>query len=312
MSDGPLVAAIVGKGRSGSSLIDTLLDQVPGITATGELWHRWGGKPLEAARCGCGALVGDCAMWAPALAEARAQTALQIGTPVAPETIFDWEREVHRWSRVPRLLATTMGEVERWPALHALRTFAGALYRVLAARTGASVVVDSSKWPATVTALGFVPELRLRVIQLVRDPRAVAYSWRRVQDLVPGDAAMPRFGAAFSSASWVVRNHVAARARVRAGADGMLLHYESLATDPRATLARLLALLGREAPIPVQDDGTARLEANHTVGGNPARFRTGSIRIRPDDEWRTDQRPLDRAVVTWLTRPWLARYGYRA
>jgi hypothetical protein len=245
------------------------------------------------------------------LAAARDKAARRLGRPVDPATVFAWEGAVHRWPRVPRLLRARAATVDRWPALHGLATFAAALYEALAEQTGAAVIVDSSKWPATVTALGLVPDLPVRVLQLVRDPRAVAFSWQRVRDFGPGGAPMPRYGLGFSAASWVASNAVAERVRRRQAAAGMLLTYETLAAEPAATLARLLAFVGKDdAAPPVAVDGTATVASNHTVGGNPVRFRTGPIRIAPDDEWRTAQPKLAAALVGVLTAPWRRRYGY--
>lgn len=53
-----------------------------------------------------------------------------------------------------------------------------------------------------------------------------------------------------------------------------------------------------------------RLNVNHSAAGNPSRFRTGTVAVRPDDEWRTGQRASDRLITTGLTMPFLRRYGY--
>ena len=48
----------------------------------------------------------------------------------------------------------------------------------------------------------------------------------------------------------------------------------------------------------------------HTVSGNPGRFRTGEVALRPDDRWRQEQRIGPRLTVTALALPLLHRYGY--
>ena len=53
------------------------------------------------------------------------------------------------------------------------------------------------------------------------------------------------------------------------------------------------------------DDGV-----DHTAGGNPSRFETGSVDIRPDDDWRYQMPGRRRPYVTALTWPLLVRYGY--
>jgi hypothetical protein len=52
------------------------------------------------------------------------------------------------------------------------------------------------------------------------------------------------------------------------------------------------------------------LSPSHTVAGNPMRFRTGPTQLRRDDAWRTELPRGRRRLVTALTAPLLARYGY--
>lgn len=62
--------------------------------------------------------------------------------------------------------------------------------------------------------------------------------------------------------------------------------------------------------LPFMGERGVELGASHTVSGNPNRFQTGMVRLRPDDEWVSRIRLRDRTLVTLLTFPLLARYGY--
>src|SRR5581483_6689119 len=53
------------------------------------------------------------------------------------------------------------------------------IYAAIRQVSGCSVVIDSSKHPSLAFALGTRRDLNLRVVQMVRDPRAVAYSWTK-------------------------------------------------------------------------------------------------------------------------------------
>ena len=46
------------------------------------------------------------------------------------------------------------------------------------------------------------------------------------------------------------------------------------------------------------------------MAGNPNRFRTGSVRIVEDDEWKSRMARRDRTVITAAALPMLVRYGY--
>jgi len=61
---GPVrVLYIGGLGRSGSTLIERLLGQVPGVCAVGELVHLWDRGITEDERCGCGEPFRQCPFW---------------------------------------------------------------------------------------------------------------------------------------------------------------------------------------------------------------------------------------------------------
>ena len=89
------------------------------------------------------------------------------------------------------------------------------------------------------------------------------------------------------------------------------LRYEDFVADPRRSFERILGLLGEEdAEPPLASDREVRLGVSHTVSGNPNRFETGAVELRPDHEWISKMNPRDRALVTALTLPLLPRYGY--
>ncbi|MDP9239191.1 MAG: sulfotransferase family protein, partial [Actinomycetota bacterium] len=52
------------------------------------------------------------------------------------------------------------------------------------------------------------------------------------------------------------------------------------------------------------------LGVDHSVWGNPMRLRTGREPLRRDDSWRAGLPAADRRIVTALSLPALARYGY--
>ena len=70
-------------------------------------------------------------------------------------------------------------------------------------------------------------------------------------------------------------------------------------------------LVGEDAEqLPLEGERTALLARNHTVSGNPSRFKTGAVDLREDTEWRARQSRRDRLAVTALAMPLLSRYGY--
>ncbi len=52
-----------GLGRSGSTLLERLLGELPGVCASGEIVHLWQRGVAENERCGCGLEFSACDFW---------------------------------------------------------------------------------------------------------------------------------------------------------------------------------------------------------------------------------------------------------
>lgn len=293
------VVSIIGKGRSGSTLLDMALGSQPGWFSAGELWHRVGYPPFDRMGCGCGKKLGDCSVWAMILERLESE----LG-PSETLELDRLERSVHRWSNVPRILemgANSDGRLMR------MGDYARALYSAIADVTGARVIVDSSKWPFHPAVMGLDGIDRVS-IHLVRDPRAVAVAWQR--DVVQGgQRLLPKHSSLHSAVSWLARNMFAG---VVGGPDVHRLRYEDLASDPGSALATISAMVNDEASEPRPSFGhRICVGENHIVKGNPSKRLRGEVRIAVDDRWRNEQPALQELLV-WALCGRLARsYGYR-
>src|SRR6266545_3862920 len=52
-----------GLGRSGTTLLERLLGELPGAISLGEVVHLWERGVVDGERCGCGKSFRDCAFW---------------------------------------------------------------------------------------------------------------------------------------------------------------------------------------------------------------------------------------------------------
>jgi hypothetical protein len=171
------------------------------------------------------------------------------------------------------------------------------------------VLIDSSKDVSHGYALrGLGGGLDLHVLHLVRDSRAVAWSWQRRRFNPGNDADMHRHSLLRTSAEWSTINALT-RLHRRTGARYSTLHYGDFAADPAAAVDGILAFLGESGrPNPVSDR-SVHLGTDHTAAGNPNRFRTGKIEITPDEEWREAMPTTSRLLVGAFTAPGLRRYS---
>ena len=89
----------------------------------------------------------------------------------------------------------------------------------------------------------------------------------------------------------------------------MKLHYNRFVADPQHTLHQIKDFLNeKDINVNVFHDGKIEPKVDHTVSGNPVRFKTGKIRIRMDDEWKTKMKREDRLLVSLLSYPLMKRY----
>jgi hypothetical protein len=300
------VLYVAGFGRSGSTLLGNVLGSVEGWFSTGELHLLWTAL-LRGSGCGCGERIDRCPVWSSVL-ERLAEHAV-----TDPATVRGWQLAEARLVHTPRLLRIGTRADSGRPVLDRYVRLLGDLYRAIAEVTGSTVIVDSSKTAADAAVLARVPAVEASILQLVRDPRAVAFSHAKVRPTLDPHRTeeMHRRGTVESAARWVGANALVRRVRRRAPGSTAVVRYEDLVADPRRALPPLLALAGDpHAQIPFVGDRIVRMGPNHTAWGNRSRFSIGDVEIVPDDRWRAEISTMTVATTTALTLPWLARYGY--
>jgi hypothetical protein len=299
------VVFVGGYGRSGSTIIDLLLNRVPGIVAVGEFRHLFGRALGDNELCSCSKPFRDCEFWSKVLTEA-------FPGDIKREQIQAAVKYINRLVILPQLA---------FPFLmtKATRNYAGiyaaafeAAYQAVAKVSGASAIVDSTKYPVHGWFLRTLPSLDLRVMLLVRDPRAVAYSWerRRLRPEIHWERReMPRYNVVRSALAWNLSNDITARLKKHVS-HYKIQCYEDFVANPTHELSSIASFtLGRTTSTP-QDLFEKQPRTPHTIAGNPIRIGSEQVRIRDDDEWRI--MPLHkRLLVDLFCLGGMRRYGYR-
>ena len=302
------VLSIVGPGRSGTTILGSVLGEADGVVSAGELRWLWRQGLLEGRPCGCGAAVDECPVWSKVLARALS------GGDETPSGIAAALDELA--SRRHRLRAIRLGALGRggWPALERVRAVTAQLVPAIAEVTGARVIVDTSKRAQDAALLAGLPDVDHYVLHMVRDPRAVAWSWQRSDKTIRvGGATRPMATRELvpSVARWTENSLCAEVLRRYVPPERwMFLRYEDFAARPQETVSAILAFLRQPVATPFEDGDTVLLRENHTVAGNPNRFRTGRVRIALDDEWSRSMPVRRQLAVRALAWPFLLRYGY--
>ena len=179
--------------------------------------------------------------------------------------------------------------------------------------TGARFIVDASKYPVDGLMAALAPGIQTSILQVVRDPRGSAWSWMRPKQATPGEAVfMTRHGEVDSSRKWLTHNLAAqVFGRTVPGVKYRRLRYEDFAAAPPATAADVAEWAGMDpATLPFTSATAIRLSPNHTAMGNPIRFDTGDVEVKPDVAWRRDMPLRARLLATAPALPLLPIYRY--
>src|SRR6266496_515614 len=203
------VLYIAGSGRCGSTMLSCLLGEIEGFVNVGEAALHFFMKcpPIP---CGCGARVQDCSFWKDVPANRRVQ---------------EFGQEFFRVRHVPKraLKGHFGGSKEVQDLIRSMHD----LYQSIAEKTGARVIVDSSKNPVVAYALSRVPGIRLSVIHLIRSPQGVVSSWLRPKGYL---SIAPAWRVALS---WSLVNPFAERIAGWQPAHHWTIRYEDLTENPK-------------------------------------------------------------------------------
>jgi len=311
------ILAIAGTGQNGATLLCRMLGELPNFVAVGEIGRLWEKGLVEDVECSCGERFSRCPFW----------------TAVGAEAFGGWDRL--DLAEVRRLASALPLGHSRWPHPFALplilvpkfsrrytrdiAAYAGLMRRLyggVLAVSGADVLVDSMKIPAHIFLLARADVGPTRFVQLVRDPRGVAFS---------NTKEVPRQGSRVdkpmrttrtprkTASKWLWFNGSFELLR-RLGHRFIRLRYEDMVRDPREAVRRCAVHAGvdpTEADLSFIDGDQVRLSTGHLVAGNRMRNAAGPITIRLDEVWREQLAPNDRRTVELVTSPLFRRYGYR-
>lgn len=312
-----------GLGRSGSTLVEKLINELPATFSVGETVHLWERGVRDHERCGCGEAFSDCPHW-----RAVGEEAFGGWDHVDVERMIDLRWAEDRSRRLPQIFRAVRSGTLSDPQqeyLDGMRSVLLASAAVAAATRSKSgtliepsdvIVLDSSKHLSTAALLACDPALDVRVLHLLRDPRGVAYSWMKTVERPETDGElMPQYSAKRTAGRWVTDN-LGFDTLASLGVPTLQVRYEDVLAAPQERLLEIARFAGAVddgvTELGFIDGDTAHLStAMHSIAGNPLRFGGDDVVLRLDDAWRSKLPAGERRTVELITRPVLSRFGYR-
>lgn len=301
----PRVLYIGGTGRTGSTVLDSLLAAFPHVFSGGELASVWSYGLTSNGKCSCGQTLDCCPTWSAVLAQ------LASVTDIDPERMVELRRRF--WSIHLPLMPSKWVRERKLRRLEEFPTVVEQLYHAISDTTGAQLIVDSSKEPHYSYILRERTDLDMYFLQLVRDPRAVGMSWRRtrVEPGFDGGVNMDKRGSIRASIYYDVSN-IAAEALWRRTDRYAFMRYEDFVSRPHEAVRQISDFVGVEMVVDdvLDDTNSFQRTDQHTAWGNPNRFEHGRTTLRPDSSWLDELPRRSELALKGCTAPLMYRYGY--
>jgi Sulfotransferase family len=293
------VIYIAGQGRNGSTLVDRILGTLDGVASMAEVYRVLKDGVVDGKRCACGESIHTCPFWS------------RVLSWMSPDEIRQALRLQDAVDRSRYFFALFTGQYNQWfrSQLDEYKIFLQRFYEAIAHQTGCRILVDSSKVPSRALILSTLPNIDVSVVHVVRDVRASIYAWQSDKFDPASGQLMNKISSRKTFLAWVARNILCEQLALK-----MPYHriaYEALAKDPQTVMQSLVHQLKpiADLTLPFCDERSIALPMNHTIGGNPDRFKVGLTQIQPDERWKTGLSPFLRRSSGVLALPLLARYG---
>jgi hypothetical protein len=299
------VLYIAGLGRSGSTLLTNLLGQVDGFFAAGEIRWLWEHGLVENEPCSCGENIRNCQVWGEVLSNFFARNDTKDFARMA--------KTLNNLNRTRNITSLIRGRMDS--LIESGDNFISTLeqmYLAISEVTDSKVIIDASKWPTYGYFVENMPSVDPYIVHLIRDSRAVSYSWQRTKNRPENNLPMNIISPFLTSMLWSTWNIATELLwNKRAKRDRYLrLRYEDFVMHPQDTLKKITDFVHTNNCYHIDKSGVVDLIPTHTVSGNPMRFQQTRIEIKPDTEWESRIKPTNKALVSLLTWPLLLRYRY--
>lgn len=296
---------IAAHSRSGSTILDRVLSQVEGAFTVGEIKNIWLRSFQENQLCGCGRKFNECDVWKRIIDKTGITESFSVN-------MHKLSREVDRYKKIPQILYPSIrGNVLNNKFL-SYQNGLEKLYKAIFESENPEFIIDSSKSPNYAMHLMSLKDFDVHVLHLVRDSRAVANSRLRKKkrpEIHWKDEYMAVTPAYKTALQWNMMNF--AMDSLAKNGNYTLVRYEHFMDNPVEVVEQVLADMSvNDKDLSFIDDKKITLGVDHTVSGNPMRFKVGEIELRVDDKWKEELSKKNQNIVSVLSRKRLKQYGY--
>jgi hypothetical protein len=309
------VIYIAGWGRSGSTILGNLLGGLEGCFHAGEMIEVWDRGIVRNHVCGCGEKFSDCNVWNRIINQAYGQDSADYAHKIGNIGV-----DLKVLPLLTHFGASYLGRFREKEDL------ISKIYEAIQSEMKTEYIIDGSKNIAYALLLKSLPSIDLYVLHLVRDPRAVVFSWAKRKSYLPKkllekavsdntaevtnttDFDIQPISPILSSFKWLLHN-LASQLFLNDSSRYKRLYYEEFTRNPQEALTRIENwVMMAPKDLPFAKNGKAIVNVQHAISGNPSRFNTGEVDIKLDTRWKKNMPFFDRILTTVLVSPLLVFY----
>lgn len=298
---------ISGWGRSGSTILGSVFGSCKDFFFGGELRNIWKLSLLKNRLCGCGIPFKECDFWKKVFEHGFGGVDNVNAEQVAEKIRLACHSRFAPLQFLPfagkdfKTFALSLGEVEQ-------------LFTSICELTNCKIIIDTTKPPLYGYLLSLMDKLDVYTVHLIRDPRGVAYS--RKKKMIQPDKEkilyLEQYNSFYNAFRWNERNLLSEYLWKKNKDKYLMVRYEDFVENPKAIISKILTFISEsQSSIPFISNNEINLETNHSVWGNPSRFKVGRVELKADNEWKSKLNIFDRSISTTCTFPLLLKYGYK-
>ena len=298
MSNSVKILYIAGFERSGSTIVNRILGQIEGFIACGELRDTWQNGLISNVSCTCGVKFRECETWQKIINQGFGDI-----NQIDPQIIITQMKQI----KAQVLLASEDKIKSRFKEY---LTYLEKLYLAIHHTTESKVIVDSSKSGWYGYVLKMIPQFKLYVVHIIRDPCGVCYSLQKHK--LKKNPQSQWYNPVHASVSWDLKNLAVEYLLNSHNASYLRIRYEDFCVNPKLAIQSLLKFVQEETrELPFIDDFTVQMKKNHLLTGSPSsRSKIGTVKLQLDEQWKQEIKLTDKNLITSLTFPLLKKYGY--
>ncbi|MEE2644664.1 MAG: sulfotransferase [Myxococcota bacterium] len=278
--------------RSGSTMLDTMLNGHPRIQSVGEVHRLVRYAITNEDVCTCGDQVTACEFWS------RVEQHLAGEGPITPGSLLrdqelDLEMRINEMSPLSNLmekalLLAPLGRAKKrlWSRLfkdHA-RAITNSIrwYEAISQASNTQLVLDSSKDIRRMLALSAFYGSEMRVLYIIRDGRGVVNSMRKRLNLTVSEGA--------KRWAYSIRAMLAAEKGMIGAVTPLRVRYEDLCNQLEPELDRICEYIGVDHPTGL---GKLNRSSSHNIAGSPTRLDKDIKDVTEDLSWQRELNTQD-------------------